>query len=602
LADVPSIIGELKPYRRWVDPLLRQALAEAKEVGNSPKQLHARLALLEVDHTHLAYLKDRLLRADPEEISVIRQLLASYKDALIADCWRVLEKPAPEDQGKRLQAASALALYDPQNPRWAGIASDVANRLVAENAYVVARWIDALRPVSRQLRDPLNAIFHDEKRTESARILAASALVEYVSDQPEDLAALLMDATEMQFAALYPRVEGRSDQTAPLLEVALGRKAPSITGTEPTDVDNKVWDRFYKRQANAAVALIRMGRLEKSWPLLKHSLDPSLRSYLVHRLGPLGVDPGSLLSKLYQESDVSIRRALILSLGEFGEGRLSTTEREAWTKQLLDLYRNDPDPGIHGAVDWLLRRWGNEKQIHGIDQELGKLPLPALGAAQRAASAQGNNRGWYVNSQGQTMVIVRGPVEFEMEEGRTRHRESIGYSFAIAAKEVTVEQFQRFLKENPGVQVKNNEQVSPVPTCPMNSVSWYDTAAYCNWLSKQDGIPEDQWCYAPNEKGDYAEGMKLVPDTRNRTGYRLPAEAEWEYSCRAGSTTGYSFGAPWELLEKYGWYGAKSPDRTTPPGSLKPNDLGLFDLHGNVWEWCQDRWTGQMEKEETAES
>ena len=334
LSDVPGIIAELKPYRRWVDPLLRQAYAEAKEAGNSQKQLNAALALLPVDDTQLPYLKDRLLRADAQDISVIRQSLAGHKDTLVAECWRVLEKPTPEDQGKALQAASALALYDPQNPLWEKIRIDVANRLVAENAYVVAHWIDALRPVAKQLSDPLIAIFHDEKRGESERTLAASALAEYVSDQPDELAELLMDATERQFAALYPRVERRSDQTAPLLEVELAKKPPSKKGTEPTDVDNKVWDKFYKRQANAAVALIRMGRTEKSWSLLKHSPDPSLRSYLVHRLGPLGVEPGLLIAKLDQESDVSIRRALILSLGEYGEGRLSTTERDAWTKKL----------------------------------------------------------------------------------------------------------------------------------------------------------------------------------------------------------------------------------------------------------------------------
>ena len=117
LSDVPGIIAELKPYRRWVDPLLRQAYAEAKEAGNSQKQLHAALALLPVDDTQLPYLKDRLLRADAQDISVIRQSLAGHKQTLVAECWRVLEKPTPDDQGKALQAASALALYDPKNPR-----------------------------------------------------------------------------------------------------------------------------------------------------------------------------------------------------------------------------------------------------------------------------------------------------------------------------------------------------------------------------------------------------------------------------------------------------------------------------------------------------
>ena len=76
LAQVPGIIAELKPYRRWVDPLLRQALAEAKQAGNSQKTLHASLALLEVDDQQLPYLKDRLLRAEADDISVIRQSLA----------------------------------------------------------------------------------------------------------------------------------------------------------------------------------------------------------------------------------------------------------------------------------------------------------------------------------------------------------------------------------------------------------------------------------------------------------------------------------------------------------------------------------------------
>ena len=230
LADVPSIIIELKPNRRWIDPLLRKAYAEAKEVGNSQKQLHAALALLPVDDTQVTYLKDRLLRADAQDISIIRQSLAGHKDALVAECRRVLEKPTQEDQGKALQAASALALYDPENPLWEKVRIDVANRLVAENAYVVARWIDALRPVAKQLSDPLAAIFRDKNRGESERTLAANALAEYVSDQPDELTKLLMDATEKQFAALYPSVERRSDQTAPLLEVELSQSRPQKKG------------------------------------------------------------------------------------------------------------------------------------------------------------------------------------------------------------------------------------------------------------------------------------------------------------------------------------------------------------------------------------
>jgi formylglycine-generating enzyme required for sulfatase activity len=122
-------------------------------------------------------------------------------------------------------------------------------------------------------------------------------------------------------------------------------------------------------------------------------------------------------------------------------------------------------------------------------------------------------------------------------------------------------------------------------------VTWFDAVAYCNWLSEQEGIPRDQWCYRPNKDGEYGPGMTMAPQFLQREGYRLPSNAEWEYSCRAGSGTRYCFGESDELLFMYAWY-RDNPlmvgSRCHPVASLKPNDFGLFDMHGNITEWCQD--------------
>jgi formylglycine-generating enzyme required for sulfatase activity len=169
--------------------------------------------------------------------------------------------------------------------------------------------------------------------------------------------------------------------------------------------------------------------------------------------------------------------------------------------------------------------------------------------------------------------------------------------FAIATKLVTVEQFLRFQEDH-----KYDKRVSPEPTCPVNSVSWYAAVAYCNWLSEREGISRDQWCYLPNDKGDFAEGMGIPSDCLQRTGYRLATETEWEYACRAGSTTEYCFGDAEEMLANYACYDENSGQRMFPVGSLKPNDFGLFDMHGNAWEWCQSRYDTDAGKESSSRS
>jgi formylglycine-generating enzyme required for sulfatase activity len=202
--------------------------------------------------------------------------------------------------------------------------------------------------------------------------------------------------------------------------------------------------------------------------------------------------------------------------------------------------------------------------------------------------------GWYVNGQGQTFAVIPAPGTFEIgsrpdQKGKAGQFENlrrvqINYPFAVAMKLVTVADFK---KARPNFE-RRLKEFSPGPDTPINAVSWFEAAGYCNWLSEQEKIPKEQWCYEPNAKGDYAEGMRIKPNYLALSGYRLPLEAEWEYACRAGTVTAWPHGSDGAFVVYYAWDNVNAMNTMHPVGALKPNGLGLFDINGNAWQWCQD--------------
>lgn len=366
----------------------------------------------------------------------------------------------------------------------------------------------------------------------------------------------------------------------------------------PTIAD-ETRDQLVERQSRSAIALLRLGRAGEIIPLLRHSADPRLRSFIVNWLSPLGADPKTIAAELdllpatakpaagpgqqFMDAvlfhpEASQRRALILALGSYGKDELSAQDRQSLAAKLLDLYRNDPDSGIHGATAWTLRKWGEQQKLRAADVDLMKL-------------RDGGGRRWFVSPQGLTFAVIDGPVEFRMgsplaeanrtggwSAGENPHRRIIRRRFAIATEEVSIAQYREFMMQNPGLA---NIETGPDPTVPVTT-SWFFAAAYCDWLSRLEKLPQ---CYAPRRDDEYDESLEIRDDVLSRTGYRLPTEGEWEYACRAGAATSRYYGSNVGLLWRYAWYGV-AEGHARPCGDLLPNELGLFDMLGNVGEWC----------------
>jgi formylglycine-generating enzyme required for sulfatase activity len=177
---------------------------------------------------------------------------------------------------------------------------------------------------------------------------------------------------------------------------------------------------------------------------------------------------------------------------------------------------------------------------------------PTASAPAKAAPATASGKELTLDlGGGATMKLALiNPGKFMMG-GKEQHEVTLTKPFYMGTTLVTQAQYEAIMGNNPS---KFNG-----PTNPVESISWDDADNFCKKLS-----------------------------AKTRQAVRLPTEAEWEYACRAGTKTAFSFGDEDSGLDDYGWYAANSGGTTHPVAQKKPNPWGLYDMHGNVWEWCSD--------------
>ena len=220
--------------------------------------------------------------------------------------------------------------------------------------------------------------------------------------------------------------------------------------------------------------------------------------------------------------------------------------------------------------------------VSAVSAQALKVPPDCVAAPDAKAGHDGYADRVIHEKTGIELLLIP-PGKFRMGEGntfKTVREVTISKPFYIGKYEVTNAQYRRFV-EAAGYEGKRDTD----PAYDLYLRHWREKSI----MSKEDDYPV-VWVSWKNAKA-FCEWA----------GLELPSETRWEHACRAGTTTAYSFGDDPKLLDDYAWYGANKPG-TYPVAQKKPNPWGLYDMHGNVWEWTEDDFIYETETAPTDES
>ena len=326
-----------------------------------------------------------------------------------------------------------------------------------------------------------------------------------------------------------------------------------------------------RRQTRLALALHELGRSGEVIAAMSSPVAAELRSVAIDNFSRYESSPTWLAEQLCStENSAALRRAAALALALYRPGThtesVLTMLSGRWNSSLAEV----DDAGLKSAILALATAWN----------------MPMLVSPEKRPANE------LLTKIGQRMVVLDPPDIQWMgspanEPGRDGGQEMrfpvrLEHRFAISTHEVTIREFLEFRES-----ADYPEDYCPTEDCPMITINWFDAARYCRWLSDLEDLDESEMCYP--EIDSIKPGMSLAYDCLNRTGYRLPTEAEWEFAARGGYEDGRHFGFAPELLDQYAWTARNSEYRCHPVGTRLPNDFGLFDMFGNAMEWCHDR-------------
>jgi formylglycine-generating enzyme required for sulfatase activity len=268
---------------------------------------------------------------------------------------------------------------------------------------------------------------------------------------------------------------------------------------------------------------------------------------------------------------------------------------------------------VHGAAGWLLRHLGEKEVAEGVDQQMElyspdrewfTLAITVQPEEEKSNVSNGKpaKKTFYytfiVFPQGEYLI---GSPEDETDrfENEVRRKVVLTRPFALLEREVTYDEMISFKREPYAKWLI--EEGKPL-NIPCDGVHWYDSVAFCRWLGLEMGLTETDQCYPDPEalgKEEYPRDPQVTwapenwPLDLSKRGFRLPTESEWEIAARSGVQTSYGFGSEVSLLDRFGWFMDNSGKKVHPGREKRPSLRGLFDLHGNLFEWTHD-WNGDF--------
>jgi formylglycine-generating enzyme required for sulfatase activity len=570
------VANELPRFRRWANPALRRAMNDAN--ADLGRRLRASIALAPVDPSQGSYLSERLLTCSWDEFAPIRDSLQPNASLLIDRLWRTLRDAEQEDE-VRFRCGLALASFAP-NAEW--LEPDIellARTLVMSNPDYQRDLRMHLSPVGKLLLRPLETVFHDEAASDTQREAAAAALADFARHDREFLARLTCGATPPQFRLLFPQwTASASDRQAAAVlfqsELRPGEPDPAPDGERI---------RVGRHRAGAGIALARLQSPATALDALQFDSNPEMLTQFVHGAAERGIRSRDLLGCLELATTVSQRFAILLTLADYPLDSIPPQDRESLLGKLVQWHGSDPSSAIHSATAWLLRTWRQDEQI--AEMQRTAVPYDPTGV-----------REWFVQRIDDAFVtfVVFPPGKFVMgspssephrDVDEPQHIVQITRPFAVADREVTFAQWQRFVDSTGRVDVpENREELTDRHAA---IATWSDAVAFCHWLTGAAGIAKTEQCYDASSGSAQSDEPETWPFHLDRLGFRLPTEAEWEYACRAGTTTAYGFGSDAQLLRYYAAFDGTTAT-SLPVATLRPSMRGLFDIYGNVAEWCHD--------------